>query len=48
MSWHSWDKRLEWLDKETDTAQREKHEEEENYELAKGNWVRIKKMDYGH
>lgn len=44
---HSWHERLEWLDKETDTEQGEKHREEENCELAKGNCVRIKKMDYG-
>lgn len=46
MPWHSWHKRLEWLDKETDTEQGEKPGEEENCELAKGNCVRIKKMDY--
>lgn len=37
MPWQSWHKRLEWPDKETDTEQGEKHGEEENCELAKGN-----------
>lgn len=46
MPWHSWHKRLEWLDKVPDTEQGEKHGEDEICKLAKRNSVRIKKLDH--